>query len=392
MSVQQGACDHARVVNVRRLAAIDMHGLHGSPTRRRIILTEFLAGAIGGLALAVVVIVSSGGTPWLLAFGAWLAGVSLNYVPLALHAISLRRPQVLADELREVDTPPSCGATPPCSSGSPSQRCSSPSPSINDTPSSPHRLGDRRTPRSAHPSHVIRSASRGAAPSSAARERRSPPCRALAHVPGDGPALVGTNSPIESATVTGSSTGTQVLAPLGGVQEEPRTKGGLGRDEVVCQPRVPSNRPGERLLALLVESGSGDAGEKPASPSRGSQRQPDQHAGEARHPATQPGDLLQRGRWEPPVALTVRENETTHSPRCRMAAGQRKQEQPTSRVVGDHRDIVDIEQLETVEEQPSQRGGRSVRPRRQRPRMGCQREVDRDAAIASLEREDDVAP
>ena len=33
-------------VDVRRLAAIDMYGTRGTTRRRRIILTEFIAGAI----------------------------------------------------------------------------------------------------------------------------------------------------------------------------------------------------------------------------------------------------------------------------------------------------------------------------------------------------------
>jgi hypothetical protein len=35
-------------VDVRRLAAVDMHGARGSLLRRRVILAEFVLGAIGG--------------------------------------------------------------------------------------------------------------------------------------------------------------------------------------------------------------------------------------------------------------------------------------------------------------------------------------------------------
>ena len=68
-----------------------------------------------------------------------------------------------------------------------------------------------------------------------------------------------------------------------------------------------------------------------------------------------------------------------------MASGKR-QEQSTGRVVGDHGGIFHVDQLEAVEQQPGQGGGRSVRSRGQRPRMGAERKVDRDAAVAILER------
>ena len=75
-----------------------------------------------------------------------------------------------------------------------------------------------------------------------------------------------------------------------------------------------------------------------------------------------------------------------------MAGGQRQQEQPAGGVVGDHRGVVHVEQVEAVEQQPGQRGGRPVGSLRQRPRMRAEREVDRDAAVAVLERGDDVTP
>ena len=92
------------------------------------------------------------------------------------------------------------------------------------------------------------------------------------------------------------------------------------------------------------------------------------------------------------VALTVRQDETAHSPKRRMAAGERQQKQSAGRVVADHRGIVHVEQFEAVEHQPGQRGGRSVCSRGQRPGMRSQREVDRDAAVAVLERGNDVTP
>ena len=76
-------------VNVRRLAAIDMYGARGAVRRRRIILAEFIAGAVVMVAFGV----------WLAAFssglggrvlGIWIAGSGLNYAPLAAYAIALR--------------------------------------------------------------------------------------------------------------------------------------------------------------------------------------------------------------------------------------------------------------------------------------------------------------
>jgi hypothetical protein len=41
------------LVDVRRLAAIDMHGVAGTRRRRRLILAEFVIGAVGGLAIGL---------------------------------------------------------------------------------------------------------------------------------------------------------------------------------------------------------------------------------------------------------------------------------------------------------------------------------------------------
>ncbi|MGW1449790.1 hypothetical protein ACWCO3_16130 [Micromonospora sp. NPDC002411] len=89
-------------MNVRRLAAIDMHGSRGTIRRRRIILAEFLVG--------VVLMVTWGG--WLLAsgngfgtraIGLWLVGAGLNYAPLSLYALALMRPGALDAELAGAD-------------------------------------------------------------------------------------------------------------------------------------------------------------------------------------------------------------------------------------------------------------------------------------------------
>jgi hypothetical protein len=90
------------LVDVRRLAAVDMWGTAGTRFRRRIILAEFVAGAVLGVALGIVVMATAGGTGWTL-FGAYLVGICLNYVPLALHAIELYPAGRLEGELAGVD-------------------------------------------------------------------------------------------------------------------------------------------------------------------------------------------------------------------------------------------------------------------------------------------------
>lgn len=90
-------------VDVRRLAAVDMHGLKGRPVRARVILVEFLLGVVLCLGLGIW-LAASGGVVSVL-FGLWLVGAGLNYVPLALHAISLSRPGRLDAELAGADIP-----------------------------------------------------------------------------------------------------------------------------------------------------------------------------------------------------------------------------------------------------------------------------------------------
>jgi hypothetical protein len=79
-----------------------MYGLRGRPWRRRVILAEFVAGAVLCSALGLVALVSSGGAGGRL-LGAWLLGVGLNYVPLALHAVALSRPGALEAEVAGLD-------------------------------------------------------------------------------------------------------------------------------------------------------------------------------------------------------------------------------------------------------------------------------------------------
>src|SRR5215472_19112271 len=71
------------LVDVRRLAAIDMHGLAGTRLRRRVILAEFIAGAVGCLVIGLLTATRAPGLGWHV-LGVWLAGVGVNYIPLAL--------------------------------------------------------------------------------------------------------------------------------------------------------------------------------------------------------------------------------------------------------------------------------------------------------------------
>jgi hypothetical protein len=75
-----------------------------------------------------------------------------------------------------------------------------------------------------------------------------------------------------------------------------------------------------------------------------------------------------------------------------MAGRKRQQQQAAGCVIGDHRGVGHVEQFEAVEQQPCQRRGRPVCSWRQRPWVRSQGEVDRDAAVAILERGDDVTP
>jgi hypothetical protein len=102
MDVVRGHPGPVKRFSVRRLAAIDMWGNKGSPLRRRLILVEFLVGALGGVGLGVLTLVTASDAIWI-AVGIWLVGVGLNYVPLAFHAISLTRRGELERELAGVD-------------------------------------------------------------------------------------------------------------------------------------------------------------------------------------------------------------------------------------------------------------------------------------------------
>jgi hypothetical protein len=88
-------------IDVRRLAAVDMHGAKGRTVRARIILAEFVLGAVVCTGLGMWLAAEGGA--FSVVFGLWLVGAGLNYVPLALHAISLSRPGRLEAELAGAD-------------------------------------------------------------------------------------------------------------------------------------------------------------------------------------------------------------------------------------------------------------------------------------------------
>jgi hypothetical protein len=90
-------------VNVKRLAAIDMHGARGTTRRRRIILAEFVAGVAVPVAFGIWLAADASGLGGRI-FGIWMIGAGLNYAPLAGYAIALSRPGALSAELAGVDT------------------------------------------------------------------------------------------------------------------------------------------------------------------------------------------------------------------------------------------------------------------------------------------------
>jgi hypothetical protein len=89
-------------LRVRRLAAIDMHGLAGTVLRRRVILAEFIFGAAGCVVLGLLAATRAANPGWRLV-GLWLVGIGINYVALALHAVSLSRTGALDAELEGVE-------------------------------------------------------------------------------------------------------------------------------------------------------------------------------------------------------------------------------------------------------------------------------------------------
>ena len=70
--------------SVRRFAALDMHGLSGSPRRRRLITAEFMLGTVA-LWLFAALLLYHGSPLW----GLIVLGVGLNYACLAICAVQL---------------------------------------------------------------------------------------------------------------------------------------------------------------------------------------------------------------------------------------------------------------------------------------------------------------
>ena len=91
-------------LDVRRLAAVDMYGAAGTRRRRRLIRAEFILGAVGGIGLGVWAAATAATPGWQL-FGAWIAGVGVNYAALAWQAALLSRPGALEAELAGADLP-----------------------------------------------------------------------------------------------------------------------------------------------------------------------------------------------------------------------------------------------------------------------------------------------
>src|ERR1051326_5751191 len=80
-----------------------MYGTRGTRRRRRIISSEFSAGAAGAVAFGIWLDGNSADLGSRL-LGAWAVGTGLNYVALAAYAIRLSRPGALDAELAGVDT------------------------------------------------------------------------------------------------------------------------------------------------------------------------------------------------------------------------------------------------------------------------------------------------
>jgi hypothetical protein len=73
------------MVNVRRLAAVDLSGLGPG-----IVIPEFAIAVVGAPALGILTVLRSGSLA-ATTFGVALIGLGVNYVPLLVHAIDLVR-------------------------------------------------------------------------------------------------------------------------------------------------------------------------------------------------------------------------------------------------------------------------------------------------------------
>ncbi len=84
--------------SVRRFAALDMHGLSGSPRRRRLITVEFILGTVA-LGLLAAFLLAHGSLVW----GLIVLGVGLNYACLAICAVQLFPAGRLEGQVEGVD-------------------------------------------------------------------------------------------------------------------------------------------------------------------------------------------------------------------------------------------------------------------------------------------------
>lgn len=85
---------------VRRLAVIDLYGARGTARRRRLVRAEFAAAFALGIGLGLWVLVRGGPAGWVI--GLALIGIGLNYLPLAVHALTIR-PARLSAEVAAMD-------------------------------------------------------------------------------------------------------------------------------------------------------------------------------------------------------------------------------------------------------------------------------------------------
>jgi MFS transporter, DHA2 family, methylenomycin A resistance protein len=141
----------------------------------------------------------------------------------------------------------------------------------------------------------------------------------------------------------------------GRVDEELRALTSQGRDEIIGHPPVAQHRPEERLGAFVVEPFLGHAGDVPAP--GGQANRPPRQPG---HPAAHGRRHLELGGRELVVAFAVGQHEMADPRECRMAGGEGQQQEAAGRVVRDHGGVGHVEQVQAVEQQPRQRGGRPV--------------------------------
>lgn len=85
--------------SVRRMAAVDLHGVRGGRGRRILVTVEFFAALGLGVGLGVWLLVRSAPWPWAME----LLGDGLNYLPLMVHAVRLLPADTLERELTGVD-------------------------------------------------------------------------------------------------------------------------------------------------------------------------------------------------------------------------------------------------------------------------------------------------